>query len=142
MINFLLDDVLNSSRRMGLAFFLCGAGLSSYRVVRTMITVRRLVLREGGGREYIHFSRIQHMFYGKQGFLLKVRDHSIKYWLNLEEGVVSNKPLFDRTVGISRSPKKVFLSYILSSTPVWGSRRRILPSGRSRWSFSYSRGTK
>ena len=47
-INFLLDDVLNTSRRMGLAFFLCGAGLSSYRVVRTMTTVRRLVFRKGG----------------------------------------------------------------------------------------------
>ena len=47
MINFLLDNVLNASRGMGLAFFLCVAGLSSYRVVRTMITVRRLVLRKG-----------------------------------------------------------------------------------------------
>ena len=46
-INFLLDNVLNASRGMGLAFFLSGAGLSSYRVVRTMITVRRLVLRKG-----------------------------------------------------------------------------------------------
>ena len=48
MINFLLDNVLNASRGMGLAFFLCCAGLSSYRVVRTMTTVRRLVLRKGG----------------------------------------------------------------------------------------------
>ena len=48
MINFLLDNVLNASRGMGLAFFLCGAGLSSYRVVRTMTTVRRLVFRKGG----------------------------------------------------------------------------------------------
>ena len=145
-----------NSRGMGLAFFLCGAGLSSYRVVWTMITVRRLVLTYiaiqtygvtwGGGKgqnvPVVHCSGIQHTFYGKHRFLLKVRDHSIKYQLNLEEGVVSNKPLFDRTVGISRSPKKVFLSYILSSTPVWWSRRRILPSGRSRWSSSYSRGTK
>ena len=39
MINFLLDNVLNASRGMGLAIFLCGDGLSSYRVVRTMTTV-------------------------------------------------------------------------------------------------------
>ena len=38
-INFLLDNVLNASRGMGLAIFLCGDGLSSYRVVRTMTTV-------------------------------------------------------------------------------------------------------
>ena len=44
----------------------------------------------------VHCCGIQHTFYGKHRFLLKVRDHSIKYQLNLEEGV-------DRTVGINRS---------------------------------------
>ena len=106
-INFLLDDVLNASRGIVPAFFLCGVGLSSYNVVRTMITVRRLVLTYiaiqtygvtwGGGKgqnvPVVHCSGIQHTFYGKHRFLLKVRDH--KYQLNLEEGV-------DRTVGISR----------------------------------------
>ena len=33
---------------IGLGYFLFGAGLSSYWVVRTMNTVRRLVLRKGG----------------------------------------------------------------------------------------------
>jgi len=120
-INFLLDNVLNASRGVGLAFFLFGAGLSSYWVVRTMNTVRRLVLRKGGkyiaiqtygvtgggGKvqnvPVVHCSGIQHTFYGKHRFFLKVRDHSFKYQLNLEEGVVTNKPLFDRTVWISRS---------------------------------------
>ena len=35
-------------------------------------------------------------------FLLKIRDHSFNYQLNLKDGVISNKPLFDRTVGMSR----------------------------------------
>eukprot|EP00092_Neocalanus_flemingeri_P001571 GFUD01001674.1.p1 GENE.GFUD01001674.1~~GFUD01001674.1.p1 ORF type:complete len:214 (-),score=67.69 GFUD01001674.1:288-929(-) len=119
-INFLLDNVSKASRGVGLAYFLFGAGLSSYWVIRTMNTVRRLVLRKGGkyvsiqtyglsgggGRvenvPVVHCSGIQHTFYGKQRFFLKVRDHSFKYQFNLEEGVVSNKPLFDRTVGIGR----------------------------------------
>jgi hypothetical protein len=32
-----------------------------------------------------------------------VKDHSFKYQFNLEEGIFSNKPLFDRTVGIGRT---------------------------------------
>ena len=36
-------------------------------------------------------------------FFLKVKDHSFKYQLNLKEGIVSNKPLFDRTVGLGRT---------------------------------------
>ena len=77
-INFLLDDVLNASRGMVPAFFLCGVGLSSYNVVRTTITVRRLVLTYiaiqtygvtwGGGKgqnvPVVHCSGIQHTFYG------------------------------------------------------------------------------
>jgi len=120
-INFLMDNVSKASRGVGLAFFLFGAGLSSYWVIRTMNTVRRLVLRKGGkyiaiqtygvvggaGKvqnvPVVHCSGIQHTFYGKHRFFLKVRDHSFKYQFNLEEGIVSNKPLFDRTVGIRRT---------------------------------------
>ena len=47
-INFLMDNVTKASRGVGLAFFLFGAGLSSYWVIRTMNTVRKLVLRKGG----------------------------------------------------------------------------------------------
>ena len=97
--------LLNASRGMVLPFFLCGAGLSSYRGVRTMITVQYIAIQTyrvtwGGGKvqnvPVVHCSGIQHTFYGKHRFVLKVRDHSIKYQLNLEEGV-------DRTVGINRS---------------------------------------
>ena len=120
-INFLMDNVSKASRGVGLAFFLFGASLSSYWVIRTMNTVRKLVLRKGGkylsvqtygltGKSgqvqnipVVHCSGIQHTFYGKHRFFLKVRDHSFKYQFNLEDGVVTNKPLFNRTVGISRT---------------------------------------
>lgn len=120
-INFLYNNVLKASTGIGLAFFLFGAGLSSYWVIRSMNTVRRLVLRKGGkyvaietyglfggaGKvqniPVVYCSGIQYTFYSKHRFFLKVRDHSFKYQLNLEEGIVSNKPLFDRTVGISRT---------------------------------------
>jgi len=120
-INFLLDNVSTASRGVGIAFFLFGAGLSSYWVVRTMNTVKKLVLRKGGkyvsiqtygligagGRvqniPVVQCSGIQHKFYGKHRFFIKVKDHSFKYQFNLEDGVVTNKPLFDRTVGISRT---------------------------------------
>ena len=36
-------------------------------------------------------------------FFLKIRDHSFKYQLNLKDGVVSNMPLFARTVGLGRT---------------------------------------
>ena len=36
-------------------------------------------------------------------FFLKVRDHSFKYQLNMKDGVVRNKSLFDRTVGLART---------------------------------------
>jgi len=120
-INFLYSNVIKASTGIGLAFFLFGAGLSSYWVIRSMNTVRRLVLRKGGkyvaietyglmggaGKvqniPVVYCSGIQYTFYSKHRFFLKVRDHSFKYQLNLEEGIVSNKPLFDRTVGISRT---------------------------------------
>ena len=93
----------------------------SYWAVRTANTVRRLVLRKGGkfvsiqtyglmgnNKQYmnvpvLHCSAVQrHPVYGKERFFLKIRDHSFKYQFNLEEGIFSNKPMFDRTVGISR----------------------------------------
>jgi len=119
--NFLLDNVSRASLGVGVGFFLFGTGLSVYWMLRTMNTVRRLVLRKGGkyigiqtygllGRNetvmnvpVVHCSGIQHKFYGKHRFFLKVRDHSFKYSFNLEDGIFSNKPLFDRTVGISRT---------------------------------------
>ncbi|XP_023344998.1 transmembrane protein 223 isoform X2 [Eurytemora carolleeae] len=119
--NFLLDNVTKASVGVGAGFFLFGAGLTSYWMLRTMNTVRKLVLRKGGkyvgiqtygllGKNdgfmnvpVVHCSGIQHKFYGKHRFFLKVRDHSFKYSFNLEDGIFSNRPLFDRTVGISRT---------------------------------------
>jgi len=119
--SFLLSNVMKASTGVGLGFFLFGTGISSYWLIRTMNTVRQLVLRKGGkyvaiqtygflGRNQnfisipvVHCSGIQHKFYGKHRFFLKVRNHNFKYSFNLEEGVFSNKPLFDRTLGISRT---------------------------------------
>ena len=55
---------------------------------------------------YIGQSRASH-WNGKNScflrFFLRVRDHSFRYQINLEEGVICNKPLFDRTVGLGRT---------------------------------------
>lgn len=119
--SFLLNNVMSASTGVGLAFFLFGAGISSYWTIRTMNTVRKAVLKKGGkyvllqsygflgsNKNFIsvpvvHCSGIQYKFYGKHRFFLKIRDHSFKYSFNLEEGVFANKPLFDRTIGISRN---------------------------------------
>jgi len=120
-ISFLLNNVVEASTGVGFAFFLFGTGMSSYWMMRTMNTVRKLVLRKGGkyvaiqtygflglnqnfvNIPVVHCSGYQPKFYGKYKFLLKVKNQSFKYSLNLEEGVFANKPLFDRTLGISRT---------------------------------------
>lgn len=119
--SFLLNNVLSASTGVGVGFFLFGAGLSSYWTIRTMNTIRKAVLKKGGkyillqpygflGRNtsfisvpVVHCSGIQYKFYGKHRFFLKVRDHSFKYSFNLEDGIFSNRPLFDRTIGVSRT---------------------------------------
>jgi len=119
-INYLLNNVSFASRGVGLGFFLFCGGLSSYWVVRTKHTVRKLVLRKGGklvsiqtygilGRQdnwktipLTYCTGQQHKFYGKHRFFLKIRDHSFKYHFNLEDGVFSNRALFDRTLGMGR----------------------------------------
>ena len=47
-LNWKVNQVISASTFVGIAYFLFGAGLSSYWAVRTMYTVRRLVLRKGG----------------------------------------------------------------------------------------------
>jgi len=118
--NLRFQNVLQASTVVGAFFCMFGIGLSSYWVTRTVNTVRRLILRKGGkyvgiqtygllGRNdkfvnvpVVHCSGIQRKFYGRFTFFLKVRDHNFKYSFNLEDGVFTNKPLFDRTVGVSR----------------------------------------
>ena len=121
-INWRAEQIEMGSVGIGLVYFLFCAGLSSYWITRTMNTVRRLVLRKGGkyvqiqtygitggaGKiqniPVVHCSGEQHPFHRDYDiFFLKVRDHSFKYQLNLKDGVVSNKPLFDRTVGLGRT---------------------------------------
>lgn len=104
-----------------MAFFLFGVGISSYFVTRTLHTVRRLILRKGGkyvqiqtygmtggaGRvqniPVVHCSGVQQPFHKTDRFFLKVKDHTFSYQLNLEDGIVSNKSLFNRTVGLGRT---------------------------------------
>lgn len=120
-LNWRIEQIMMGSWGIGLAYFLFGAGLSSYWIMRTTNTVRRLVLRRGGkyvsiqtygmtggaGKilniPVVHCSGIQQEFTKTDRFFLKVKDHSFKYQLNLKEGIVSNKPLFDRTVGLGRT---------------------------------------
>jgi len=120
-LNWRIDHIMSGSWGIGLAYCLFGVGLSSYWVTRTMNTVRRLVLRKGGkyisiqtygitgggGKIFnvpvVHCSGAQQEFHKTDRFFLKIRDHSFKYQLNLKDGVVSNMPLFARTVGLGRT---------------------------------------
>eukprot|EP00088_Acartia_fossae_P048292 TRINITY_DN5267_c2_g1_i1.p1 TRINITY_DN5267_c2_g1~~TRINITY_DN5267_c2_g1_i1.p1 ORF type:complete len:233 (-),score=16.32 TRINITY_DN5267_c2_g1_i1:219-917(-) len=120
-LSFLFNNVMSASRGVGVGFFLFGLGMTSYWIIRTMHTVRKLYLKKGGkyvmiqtygllGRNesffnvpVVHCSGIQYKFYGNHKFFLKVKDHSFKYSFNLEDGIISNKPLFDRILGISRT---------------------------------------
>ena len=47
-LNWKVNQVISASTFVGIAYFLFGAGLSSYWAVRTLYTVRRLILRKGG----------------------------------------------------------------------------------------------
>ena len=47
-LNWKVNQVVSASTFVGIAYFLFGAGLSSYWAVRTLYTVRRLILRKGG----------------------------------------------------------------------------------------------
>lgn len=101
-------------------FFLFGCGLSGYWLSRSMNTVRRLVLRKGGKHVTImtygilgkttrqvtvpvsHCSGVRQNYQNSQRFFMNVRNRKLRYQFNVEDGIFSNKPLFDRTVGLSR----------------------------------------
>lgn len=120
-LDWRFQQVMMGSWGIGLAYFLFGCSISSYYVIRTLYTVRRLVLRKGG--KYVSIqtygltggvgkvvtvpvvscSGAQQPFQKTDRFFLKIRDHSFKYQLNTSEGIVSNRPLFDRTVGLTRT---------------------------------------
>ncbi len=51
---------------------------------------------------FLQCSAVHAPFYGKHRFFLRIKDHTFKYQLNLEGGTFSNKPLFDKTVGLRR----------------------------------------
>ena len=39
---------------------------------------------------------------GRPRFYLRVKERQFKFQVNVQDGVFTNKPLFERTVGISR----------------------------------------
>ena len=47
-LNWRVNNIISGSTFVGVAYFLFGAGLSAYWAVRTLYTVRRLILRKGG----------------------------------------------------------------------------------------------
>jgi len=106
--------------RVGVAvgFFLFGACMSSYWFARTNNTVRRLILRKGGKHVTIithgllggkqltvpvsHCSGVRTTLRSDNRYFMNVKNHRFRYQLNVEGGIFSNRPLFDRTVGASR----------------------------------------
>merc|ERR1712059_77974 len=124
-LQWLLNNVSLGSRGLGVAFFLFGAALSSYYCVRTLYTLKRIVLKKGGkyvafqtygllgtnsaffNVPVVHCSGTQpfknQLFFKDVTFFVKVRDHSFRYRLNLEDGTISNRPLFNRTIGQGRT---------------------------------------
>jgi len=117
--SWIQDNVDSSSKKIAGAFFIFGVSLSGYWLVRTLNTVRQLVLRKGGKHLTIvtygllgrssKFTTIPlshcsaHLYIrGRPRFFLRVKDRQFKLSLNVQDGVFTNRPLFDRTVGISR----------------------------------------
>jgi len=109
-----------ANRGVAIGFFAFGAGCAFYWLVRTLYLVRRLVLRKGGRHVTIvtygllgatsknttvplsHCSGHSRPLDATERFFLKVRDHPKKFEFNLKDGVFGNRPLFNKTVGISR----------------------------------------
>ncbi|TRY61819.1 hypothetical protein TCAL_04387 [Tigriopus californicus] len=117
---WILDNVDQASRGVGTAFCLFGLSLSTYWLLRSRHTVRRLILRKGGklltivtygfvgtGSKTITLpvtqcAAVHQKFQGKRRMFITVNDYYFKFQLNVEKGTFLNKPLFDRTVGISK----------------------------------------
>jgi len=109
--------------RVGVAFgfFIFGVSLSTYSLSTLLNTVRRLVLRKGGKHVTIisygvlgtnsrqltvpvsHCNGVRANYQNDQRFFMNVRNRRFRFQFNLEEGIFSNRPLFDRTVGMSRN---------------------------------------
>jgi len=117
--SWIQGNVDKSSKKIAVAFFIFGVSLSGYWLGRTMNTVRQLVLRKGGKHLTIvtygllgrssKFTTIPlshcsaHMYLrGRSRFFLRVKDRQFKFQVNVTDGVFTNRPLFERTVGISR----------------------------------------
>uniref|UniRef100_A0A0K2SXI8 Transmembrane protein 223like [Bombyx mori] n=1 Tax=Lepeophtheirus salmonis TaxID=72036 RepID=A0A0K2SXI8_LEPSM len=118
--SWVIDTVASASQGVGIAFGGFGIGLTTYWFLRTGRTIRRVVLRKGGkyvtlvtygllgiGSKYstvpiTHCSTVKKTFLRDTKIFLNLKDHYLKFQLNIEQGFFVNKPLFDRTVGISR----------------------------------------
>eukprot|EP00096_Caligus_rogercresseyi_P012710 TRINITY_DN5419_c0_g1_i2.p1 TRINITY_DN5419_c0_g1~~TRINITY_DN5419_c0_g1_i2.p1 ORF type:complete len:206 (-),score=49.22 TRINITY_DN5419_c0_g1_i2:43-660(-) len=118
--SWILNTVSSASRGVGVAFGAFGLGITSYWILRTGRTIRRVVLRKGGkyvtlvtyglmglGSKYStvplnHCSTIKSTFLRDTKMFIRLKDRYLKFQLNVEDGYFVNKPLFDRTVGFSR----------------------------------------
>merc|ERR1712080_334455 len=112
--------VYDASRFVGIATFIFGISLSGYWISRTTRTVRRVVLRKGG--KYVTIvtygilgfssryttkavsqcSAVRRTYQADKELFVHVKDHNFRYRFNLEDGIFSNRPLFERTIGQSR----------------------------------------
>lgn len=113
--------LFNATRWLGVVVFIFGTALSGYWISRSMNTVRRIVLRKGGKyvtivtygvlgytsryvtRHVSQCSAVRQKYQADQRMFLNVKGHRFRYQLNVKDGIFNNKPLFDRTVGISRN---------------------------------------
>jgi len=118
--SYLMDNVKYTSRGLGVFWLIFLPALGIYYTIRTRHTVRKLVLRKGGkmlsmqtygltpgGGRWIHVpvadcEASQKAFLDKYKCLLNVRDHKFGYHFNMEEGVINNRGVFDRSIGLGR----------------------------------------
>jgi len=118
--SYLMGNIQAVSKGLGVFWLIFLPVLGIYYFNRTRHTVRKLVLRKGGkmlsirtygvtpnGGRWIHVpsgdcEASQRAFFGGYKCLLNVKDHKFAYHFNLEEGVINNRGMFDRAIGLGR----------------------------------------
>ncbi len=70
--------------------------------VRSTACPNRVSLENLDYSPLLQCSAVHAPFYRKHRFFLIIKDHMFKYQFNLEDGIFTNKPLFDKTVGLRR----------------------------------------
>jgi len=71
-----------------------------------MLSMQTYGLTPGGGR-WVHVPSAdceasQKAFLDKYKCLLNVKDHKFGYHFNMEDGVINNRGMFDRAIGLGR----------------------------------------